>query len=64
MSELLLKLFVRNHQNTCDPAVRAATGRLAGTVGILRQEDHEAAQAVEQIAPNGVIDVNKLFGEN
>ena len=35
MSELLLKLFVRNHQNTCDPTVRAATGRLAGTVGIL-----------------------------
>lgn len=28
------------------------------------QEDHEAAQAVEQIAPNGVIDVNKLFSEN
>ena len=35
MSELLLKLFVRNYKNTGDPAVRAATGRLAGTVGIL-----------------------------
>jgi len=35
MSELLLRLFVRNSQKTDDPGVRAATGRLAGAVGIV-----------------------------
>ena len=35
MSELLLRLFVKNSQKTDDPGVRAATGRLAGAVGIV-----------------------------
>ncbi len=35
MSKLLLRIFVKNYQNTCDAGVRAATGRLAGAVGIL-----------------------------
>ena len=35
MTELLLRLFVKNHQNTADPAVRASYGRLAGLVGIV-----------------------------
>ena len=35
MSNLLLRIFVKNYQNTCDAGVRAATGRLAGAVGIL-----------------------------
>ena len=35
MTELLLRLFVKNHQNTADPAVRAGYGRLAGLVGIV-----------------------------
>lgn len=34
MTELLLRLFVRNHQNTADPRVRAAIGSLSGAVGI------------------------------
>ncbi len=35
MTELLLKLFVKNHQNTAEPSVRSAYGKLAGIVGIL-----------------------------
>lgn len=35
MTELLLRLFVRNHQNTNDPAVRSAVGKLAGITGIV-----------------------------
>ena len=35
MIKLLLKLFVKNHENTEDPAVRSAAGRLSGIVGIL-----------------------------
>ena len=35
MTKLLLKLFVKNHENTADPAVRSAVGRLSGIVGIL-----------------------------
>ena len=35
MSELLLKLFVKDHQNTKDTAVRTAYGKLSGTVGIV-----------------------------
>ncbi len=35
MTELLLKCFVKNHQNTSDPKVRSAYGKLAGIVGIV-----------------------------
>ena len=35
MTELLLRLFVKNHRQTKDPAVRGAMGRLAGTVGLV-----------------------------
>ena len=35
MTKLLLKLFVKNHEDTADPAVRSAVGRLSGIVGIL-----------------------------
>ena len=34
MSGLLLKLFVKNHENVEDPAVRTAYGNLSGGVGI------------------------------
>lgn len=35
MHTLLLKLFVKDHENTADPQVREAYGKLAGTVGII-----------------------------
>ena len=35
MTKLLLKLFVKNHENGADPAVRSRVGRLSGIVGIL-----------------------------
>ena len=35
MTKLLLKLFVKDHQNSTDPVVRAKVGRLSGIVGIL-----------------------------
>lgn len=35
MTQLLLRLFVKNHKNTTDPKVRSAYGKLAGIVGIL-----------------------------
>jgi len=35
VTELLAKLFVRNHENTKDPAVRTAYGKLSGWVGIV-----------------------------
>ena len=35
MTELLLRLFVKNHTDTSDPRVRSAIGSLSGTVGIL-----------------------------
>jgi len=35
MTKLLLRLFVKNGQNTKDPAVRTAVGKLSGTVGIV-----------------------------
>lgn len=35
MIKFLLRLFVRDHQNTESPAVRAATGKLAGMTGIV-----------------------------
>ncbi len=35
MTEVLCRLFVKNHENTRDPAVRSAYGRLAGIVGIV-----------------------------
>ncbi len=35
MTELLLRLFVKNHRETDDPKVRAACGKLAGVVGII-----------------------------
>lgn len=34
MTKLLLRLFVRNHQNSENPAVRASIGKLAGITGI------------------------------
>ena len=34
MTYLLLRLFVRNHRNPADPAVRSAIGALSGRVGI------------------------------
>lgn len=35
MTNILLKLFIKNHKNTEDPAVRSAIGSLAGTTGII-----------------------------
>ena len=35
MTNLLLRLFVKNHKNTDDPKVRGAYGKLAGIVGIV-----------------------------
>ena len=35
MTKLLLKLFVKNHENGADPTVRAKVGKLSGFVGIL-----------------------------
>lgn len=35
MTELLLKLFVKDYQEAEQPAVRASIGRLAGIVGIV-----------------------------
>lgn len=35
MTKFLLRLFVKNHHNTDDPAVRSAIGSLAGTTGIV-----------------------------
>ena len=35
MTKLLLRLFVKNHENGEDPAVRARIGKLSGLVGIL-----------------------------
>ncbi len=34
MTQFLLRLFVKDHQNTDSPAVRSAIGRLCGSVGI------------------------------
>ena len=34
MTKLLLRLFVKDHENTADPGVRAAIGKLSGAVGI------------------------------
>jgi len=35
MTKLLLRLFVKDHQNTAAPAVRSRIGKLSGTVGIV-----------------------------
>lgn len=35
MTRLLLRLFIKDHRNTKDPAVRAAVGKMAGIVGIV-----------------------------
>ena len=35
MTKLLLKLFVKNHENGTDTDVRAKVGKLSGIVGIL-----------------------------
>ena len=35
MTNILLKLFIKNHKNTEDPTVRSAIGALAGTTGII-----------------------------
>ena len=32
MTKLLLRLFVKDHENTADPGVRAAIGKLSGAV--------------------------------
>ena len=34
MTKALIRLFVKNHENTRDPAVRGAYGRMAGVGGI------------------------------
>ena len=34
MTNLLLRLFVKNHENTSDPGVRAKIGSMSGAVGI------------------------------
>ena len=33
MTDLILRIFVRDHKNTEDPAVRDKCGRVAGAVG-------------------------------
>ena len=35
MTKLLLRLFVKNSENTASPAVRGAVGKLSGIVGIV-----------------------------
>ncbi len=35
MTQLLLSLFVKNHENTANPKVRSAVGTLSGAVGIV-----------------------------
>ena len=35
MTQLLLRLFVKDYRNTEDPAVRTRYGKLAGIVGIV-----------------------------
>ena len=35
MTKFLLRVFVKNHENGADPAVRAGVGKLSGIVGIL-----------------------------
>ena len=35
MTELIVKRFIKNHQDTEDPVVRAAYGKMAGIVGII-----------------------------
>lgn len=35
MTDLILRIFVRDHKNTEDPAVRDKSGRVAGAVGIV-----------------------------
>lgn len=35
MTEILLRLFVKDHRNTADPAVHSAVGKLAGVTGIV-----------------------------
>ena len=35
MTDLILRIFVRDHKNTEDPAVRDKCGRVAGAVGIV-----------------------------
>ena len=35
MTQLLLKLFVKDHSQTDSPKVRAAIGKLSGAVGIV-----------------------------
>ena len=35
MTQLLLRLFVKDYDNTGNPKVRAAYGKLAGVVGII-----------------------------
>lgn len=35
MTNLLLRLFIKNYKNTSDPKVRGAVGMLSGIVGIV-----------------------------
>ncbi len=35
MTKLLLRIFIKNHENTQDPAVRGAIGKLSGITGIV-----------------------------
>ena len=34
MTDLILKVFIKDHNNTCDPKVRTKYGMLSGCVGI------------------------------
>ena len=42
MTDLILRIFVRDHKNTEDPAVRDKCGRVAGAVGIVTNMPSEA----------------------
>ena len=35
MGKLLIKLFIKDHENTGDPKVRESYGKFAGVVGII-----------------------------
>ena len=49
MTKLLLRLFVKNHRETANPAVRAAVGKLSGVGADIRMlviPDEETAANV------------------
>ena len=46
MTDLIIKLFIKDHENTADPSVRASYGKTAGIVGIITNIILSAAKAV------------------